>query len=196
LENVISVRASRIESLQFDVVLPGQRQVISDGRFAAATEEREATLQEVLPMRDARLRPAERPTTERTVDLASTIGINAARVPDLLSPLEWSQLLAALRLSPRQAEVLRHALYDSRDSRIAERMRLPISTVHSHRGRLFRKLAVGSMAEALSLVFATYVLMTKERFLSPGGGGVEPNRNEIESPLPVLSEKSTPKSMN
>jgi DNA-binding CsgD family transcriptional regulator len=103
-------------------------------------------------MRDRRIRPTGGSTAERAVDVGNTVGTSAARVPDLLSPLEWSQLIAALRLSPRQAEVLRHALYDSRDSRIAERMRLPISTVHSHRGRLFRKLAVGSMAEALSLV--------------------------------------------
>ena len=107
-------------------------------------------------VREPRVQPSGRPTTQRTVDLASTIRISAARVPDLPSPVEWSELITALRLSPRQAEVLRHALYDPRDTRI----------------------------------------MTKERRFSPGVDGVEPNRDEIESPVPLSSEKSTSKSMN
>jgi hypothetical protein len=74
-----------------------------------------------------------------------------------LPPQEWALITERLRLSQRQATFLWHALYDSRDTAIAERMSLSLHGAHAHRMAVFRKLRVDSMPAAIGRVFEAYV---------------------------------------
>src|SRR5436190_1028509 len=64
-------------------------------------------------------------------------------VPDALSELQWACIIDALGLSQREAEILRCAFYNERDTSIANSLGISSHTVHTHRVRLFRKLGVG-----------------------------------------------------
>lgn len=76
---------------------------------------------------------------------------------NVLSRQEWELIVSALALSPGQASFLWHALHDSRDAIIAERMAVSLYGAHAHRMAVFRKLNVDSMPAAIARVFATYV---------------------------------------
>jgi len=58
---------------------------------------------------------------------------------------------AQLDLSVRQGQILKCAFHDERDSVIAERLGLSEHTVHTQRKRLFRKLGVTSMVQAIAI---------------------------------------------
>jgi DNA-binding CsgD family transcriptional regulator len=84
---------------------------------------------------------------------------NGAYVPDLLHSEDWVELTRALRLSAREAEVLRYMFMDERTSAIAVALQLSPGTVHTYRERLFRKVGVHSCAQMIALAFATYLRM-------------------------------------
>jgi DNA-binding CsgD family transcriptional regulator len=92
--------------------------------------------------------------TERTLGPLSTelrLRPYARRLPDLLSAEQWEQLRAHLGLSVRQSQILKCAFHDERDSAIAARLGASEHTVHTQRIRLFRKLGVTSMAQAIAI---------------------------------------------
>lgn len=82
--------------------------------------------------------------------LEEALGATTQRLPDLLSVTQWSAVVDSFGLSARQAQVLRLAFYDERDGVIAVRLRLSLHTVHTQRIRLFRKLGVVSMPQAIA----------------------------------------------
>jgi DNA-binding NarL/FixJ family response regulator len=84
----------------------------------------------------------------------------AVRLPDLLSSDEWCRLSRALNLSQRQSEILRCAFSDERDSSIAERLGVSAHTIHTQRMRLFRKLHVASMTQAIAVAATTWFELT------------------------------------
>jgi DNA-binding CsgD family transcriptional regulator len=88
---------------------------------------------------------------KRERDGASPIARRKSRLPDLLSSEEWCRLCSALQLSTRQAQILKWAFSDERDSAIAEHLGLSTHTIHTQRMRLFRKLGVTTMAQVISL---------------------------------------------
>jgi hypothetical protein len=77
---------------------------------------------------------------------------------EVLSKRDWEQVSSLLKLSPGQADFLWHALHDSRDVIIAERMSVSLHGAHAHRVAVFRKLKVDSMPAAIARVFAAYVI--------------------------------------
>lgn len=80
-----------------------------------------------------------------------------ANVPELLSATQWSRIVAALRLSPREAEIVGCAFYDERDCAIALCLGISEHTVHTHRGRVFRKLGVGTTAQVFAAVLTAHL---------------------------------------
>jgi DNA-binding CsgD family transcriptional regulator len=80
-----------------------------------------------------------------------------ARLPDLLSAGEWSRLIAALRLAPREGDVLRAGFCDERYAQIARRLGIRTNTVHTYCDRVLLKLRVGSLTQALSFVVAVHL---------------------------------------
>lgn len=87
----------------------------------------------------------------------SARSIRRVFAPDVMTREQWSRLICTLRLSPREADVLRAAFYDERTTAIAKFLGLSRNTVHTYRDRLFRRLGVASMTQAISLAFGVYV---------------------------------------
>jgi DNA-binding CsgD family transcriptional regulator len=80
-----------------------------------------------------------------------------SRAPDLLNEAQWRAIAQLLRLSDREAQILRYACYDDSVLVMAQRMRLSRHTVHTYRERVFRKLGVRSLCQVVSLAFAAFV---------------------------------------
>lgn len=82
-----------------------------------------------------------------------------ANVPELLSATEWARIVGALRLSPREAEIVGCAFYDERDCAIALILGISEHTVHTHRVRVFRKLGVGTTAQVFATVLTAHLAL-------------------------------------
>lgn len=86
-----------------------------------------------------------------------------ARFPDLLSPEQWTELIGALPLTGREADVLRAAFYDERYAAVAMRLGIRESTVHTYCDRMFLKLGTDSLTQALSFAVAAHLELTASR---------------------------------
>lgn len=64
-----------------------------------------------------------------------------------------------LKMSSREADVLREFFYDDRTAAIAAALRVSPHTVQTYRDRLFRRLQVGTSSQAIARVFAEYLRM-------------------------------------
>lgn len=97
----------------------------------------------------------------------------------LLSDSIWSHLSQRLRLSPKEAEVVRGLLNKRSETGIAKEMGVSRHTVHTHIKRLYRKLRITSRSAAIAHVFEEYLRL--ERSL-----GIELSQAEvrIENPEP------------
>ena len=82
----------------------------------------------------------------------------AARGSAILDENQWIQIGEALRLSAREAEILRSVFDDVTEAGMAEKLEISPHTVHSHLTRLYRKLGVRSRAECVVRVFAQYLI--------------------------------------
>ena len=100
------------------------------------------------------MQPDERP---RSGTVARGV-LSETRFPDLLTECEWAAVMRYLGLSRQQGEIARCAFYDERDHAIAQRLGRSSHTIHTQRIRLFRKLSVTSMAQAISVIASAYVL--------------------------------------
>lgn len=63
---------------------------------------------------------------------------------DVFSPAQWQLVVATLRLSPRETEIIQAIFDDQREASIAAALGISVHTVHSHIERLYRKLGVRS----------------------------------------------------
>ena len=116
----------------------------------------------------------------------------ARRVPDIMSSAEWTQLMASLRLSPREADVIGCAFYDERDCAIAQRLGISQHTVHTHRARLFRKLGVRTTAQLFAVVVSAHLALRNE----PGARQAEEangTRALAGDRVGISPERATPK---
>jgi hypothetical protein len=84
----------------------------------------------------------------------------------LIAPDEWESIAASLKLSTAQALFLWHALHDSHEQLIAQRMSLTSHGAHAHRMAVYRKLQVDCMPAAIARIFAAYIRISK----APAGG--------------------------
>ena len=74
-----------------------------------------------------------------------------------LDDSEWKQISLSLRLSPREAEIVRLLLSARSEKNVAEALAISVHTVHSHLERLYRKLSIRSRSELLVSIFLAYV---------------------------------------
>ena len=65
----------------------------------------------------------------------------------MLSEREWGRVARALKLSPREVELLRCCFDDLSEARMAESLGISRHTVHTYVRRLYRKAAVSSRVE-------------------------------------------------
>ena len=62
-----------------------------------------------------------------------------------------------MSLSPREADIVRYLTADEPEASIAHRLGISPHTVHTHVGRLYRKLGVTSRTQVILRMFAEYV---------------------------------------
>lgn len=84
----------------------------------------------------------------------------SASVPELLSATQWSRIVCALKLSPREAEIVGCAFYDERDCAIALCLGISEHTVHTHRVRVFRKLGVRTTAQVFATILTAHLVLS------------------------------------
>jgi DNA-binding CsgD family transcriptional regulator len=79
-----------------------------------------------------------------------------------MSGAHWMALVATLGLSKREEQMLRHANYDDSVSSLATKLGISPHTVRTYRDRLYRKLGVCSLCQAIAVLFATYVAVVND----------------------------------
>jgi DNA-binding CsgD family transcriptional regulator len=92
----------------------------------------------------------ERHRTPAKTDRADTV-----ESPPPLSPVEWSSVVRALGLSPRQADIVGQILLGMRDKQIATTLGMSLPTVRTHLRHIFARQYVADRVELVLLVFAT-----------------------------------------
>lgn len=75
----------------------------------------------------------------------------------LLTVDEWEAIEEALRLSPREGEIVRLVFDDLKEAAIAERLGISAHTVHTHLERVYRKAGVCGRASLIVEVFAQHL---------------------------------------
>ena len=77
--------------------------------------------------------------------------------PSLLPSFAWAYLQTRMNLSPREADIVRYLTLDEPEASMAHLLGISPHTVHTHLGRLYRKLGVASRAQVVLRVFDEYV---------------------------------------
>lgn len=80
-------------------------------------------------------------------DKPTLIGLLRQRPTVELSSLDTDTLCDLFKLSPREIEIIRLLMRSRRESEIAADLQISTHTVHTHFGRIYRKLNVVSVAE-------------------------------------------------
>jgi len=88
------------------------------------------------------------------VEPSKGCSFNASR---FLSELNWQAISTQLRLSCREAQIAFLLLQNRSENDVATELGISVHTVHSHLGRLYRKLAIKCRLELIVRVFAAYV---------------------------------------
>ncbi len=106
-------------------------------------------------MTPARKHPASQSCSSRS---------NATRpVTPPFSAEEWSQVVKALGLTPRQADVVFHLMHARKDKQIAQALDLCLPTVRMHLKDTYRATEVNDRMELAIHVFATLRRLEEER---------------------------------
>ena len=74
-----------------------------------------------------------------------------------LDDSDWKQVALSLRLSPREAEIVRLLLTARSEKSVAQELAISVHTVHSHLERLYRKLSIRSRSQLFISIFSAYV---------------------------------------
>ncbi len=76
---------------------------------------------------------------------------------DVFTVNEWQSLAEELHLSGRELQIVRHIFDDEKESMIARHLGMSPHTVHTHIGRLYRKLDTGSRCGLILRVFRRHL---------------------------------------
>lgn len=76
--------------------------------------------------------------------------------PPLFSPREWGQIVTALELPPRQAEILELLLNGYSDQEMAERLSIELPTIRTHFGRMFDRFHVRDRTALVVALFQAW----------------------------------------
>jgi DNA-binding NarL/FixJ family response regulator len=75
----------------------------------------------------------------------------------LLTAAQWQRIVAWLRLSEREAQILAGVFEDKKELAIATDLGISPHTVHTHFERMYRKLGVGDRCSLVVRVFEAYL---------------------------------------
>lgn len=94
------------------------------------------------------------PTSNQTM----AAGVSDSKMAACVLPDRWwPEIGAALQLSPRELEIVRLLLRGFHEPDVAKSLDISIHTVHTHLGRIYRKIGVHGLPELLVRLFAVYV---------------------------------------
>ncbi|MCB9858171.1 MAG: response regulator transcription factor [Phycisphaerales bacterium] len=75
----------------------------------------------------------------------------------LLQQDQWRTIVADLRLSPREEEIVKYIFDGLKETAIARALDISPHTVHTHLERLYHKIHVQSRCEVALRVFQTFL---------------------------------------
>lgn len=75
---------------------------------------------------------------------------------DIFTEKEWSRIICAMTLTPRQADIIRALFRGFNDKQIAEKLGLAFRTVRSHLDRMYDKFEVADRTALVLHVFCTH----------------------------------------
>lgn len=78
---------------------------------------------------------------------------------DVLTVHQWTSIGLALRLSPRELQIVQSVFDDLKEAAIADKLGISAHTVHTHLERLYRKLSVRGRTMMSVRIFAEYLRM-------------------------------------
>lgn len=74
---------------------------------------------------------------------------------------EWDAIVSLLSLSPRESEVVSQLLQGNTAMETAQGLGISIHTVHTHLGRIYRKLKVSNRCALVTQMFSAYVTLNR-----------------------------------
>jgi len=83
-----------------------------------------------------------------------------ARRSIMLSPQAWNAIARSLKLSTRELQIVRGIFNDSTEFAIATDLGVSPHTIHTHCGRLYRKLAVTDRAMLMLRIVNEFMALT------------------------------------
>lgn len=102
-------------------------------------------------------------------------GTSKARGGSLV-PAEWDAIASVLNLTPREVEIIQTLMAGRHEPEIGSELGISSHTVHTHLGRIYRKLNVHSLPGLLLRVFGAYVEIV---------------RSDATPDIPAIRAKST-----
>jgi DNA-binding CsgD family transcriptional regulator len=138
---------------------------------------------------------------EQTVQPAANPSAPGQNAPgqSVFSPQAWGDLAHDLSLSPRELEIVQCIFRDQKEAAIAARLGMSPHTVHTHLGRLYRKLHTASRCGVILLVLRTYLerVGSADEPPKPAAQRIEPSkpaaqRDEPSKPAAQRDEPSKP----
>jgi len=104
-----------------------------------------------------------------------------------LPAAQWRQIQDALGLTDRELQIVQSVFDGMQEPAIALRLGISAHTVHTHLGRVYRKLGVNGLPGMLLRVFAAYLdcpSLTPEQLRSTQTIGLNPHSNFPHGPSP------------
>jgi len=78
----------------------------------------------------------------------------------MFSPQAWLSIASSLKLSGRELQIVHGVFDDQKESTIAFDLNLSVHTVHTHVGRLHRKLRIVDRSQLLQRVMQEFLALT------------------------------------
>ena len=100
---------------------------------------------------------------------------NSSSLSSFLNKAAWERLAEKLKLSRREIQIAQGVLEDQKEVCIARQLRMSPNTVHTHMGRLHRKLSVQGRPQLILKILSAFLFMTAE----------------ADSPLPAICGNRT-----
>lgn len=75
--------------------------------------------------------------------------------------IAWHEVATALKLSPRELEIIRGVFDNLTDAAMAPSLGMSAHTVHSHMNRIFRKLNISTRAQLILVVMEEMLARTR-----------------------------------
>ena len=106
--------------------------------------------------------------------------------------MQWRLIAAALDLSPREDQIVRHIFGSNSERGIALDLGISHHTVHTHVKRLYRKLHVSDRAGVMARILSAFLSLESRRTMDAADVRLsERGGSRALSPMKVTPEQGT-----